>query len=142
MTDLQEWERQLQDQLADIRRESRQLADAVAGVRGRGEVRGVTVEVDTTGEITTLLIAPAAMQWSSTQLTSTILDCHRRARASAIQQVEKLVQSADPRIRTPLEELRRTSESTPTPRQPMTEDEIQAADDEYFLRRNQHDWSS
>ncbi|WP_216912444.1 hypothetical protein [Nocardia noduli] len=52
MTDIQEWEGQLEQELAEIRRSGDRLADAVAAVRGRGEGRGVLVEVDAGGDIT------------------------------------------------------------------------------------------
>ncbi|WP_433659166.1 hypothetical protein ACQPW1_43095 [Nocardia sp. CA-128927] len=134
MTDIQEWERQLEQDLADIRRSSAQLASAIAVVRGRGEVRGITIEVDADGDITNLQIAPAAMRWSGNQLTTVLLDCHRKARADARDKVEHLLSKADPRLGRQLP--RPHSEPTSTVRSHPTEEEIQRADDEYFERLN------
>ncbi|WP_378736084.1 hypothetical protein [Nocardia brasiliensis] len=140
MTDIQEWERQLKQDLADIRRSSAQLAIAIAVVRGRGEVRGVIIEVDADGDITNLQIAPAAMRWSGNQLTTTLLDCHRKARADARARVECLLTKADPRLGAQLPRPRSTP--APTDRSQPTEEEIQRADDDYFERMNRHGWTN
>ncbi|MBO0852404.1 MAG: hypothetical protein J2P18_01390 [Nocardia sp.] len=138
MTDLEAWERQLQDNLAELRRDSQQLADKAATVRGRGEVRGVLVEVDASGDITTLQIAPGAMQWTSKQLTTVLLDCHRKARADVKARIRRLVSKADPRLRNQLQHIRSTSTTAEQKRhqRPMTAQEAQDADDEYFAKRN------
>ncbi|MEV6135201.1 hypothetical protein AB0L63_03860 [Nocardia sp. NPDC051990] len=78
-TDIQEWERQLQRELTEIRSHSQQLAAAIAVVRGRGELRGVLVEVDADGDITDLQIAPGAMRSPSNQLAGVLRHCHRKA---------------------------------------------------------------
>ncbi|WP_109523597.1 MULTISPECIES: hypothetical protein [Nocardia] len=143
MTNLSDWERQLQHQLDEIRASTVKLTDAASKIRGRSEIRGLTVEVDVTGEITSLQIAPGAMQWSSTQLSSALLDCHRRARADAATKVEQLLQGVDPRLRAGIEELRGDHDrKKPEPRGQMSEDEIQAADDAYYERRNTQGWNS
>lgn len=141
MTDLTAWEQQLQHDLAEVRRNSQRLANAVAAVRGRGEVRGVAVEVNAAGDITNLQIAPAAMRWHNTQLTTALLDCHRRARADAKAKAEQIVQRADPRLQQPLRQLFAQQNSAPTPEthKEMTEAEIQAADD-LFERMNRLGW--
>ncbi|WP_330230291.1 YbaB/EbfC family nucleoid-associated protein [Nocardia sp. NBC_00508] len=142
MTDLTAWEQQLQHDLAEVRRNSQRLANAVAAVRGRGEVRGVAVEVNAAGDITNLQIAPAAMRWHNTQLTTALLDCHRRARADAKAKAEQIVQRADPRLQQPLRQLFAQQNSAPTPEthKEMTEAEIQAADDLFFERMNRLGW--
>lgn len=141
MSDLPNWEQQLHRDLAEIQSSAAELNRAVTAVRGRGEVPGVNIEVDTTGEITSLQIAPTAMRWTSTQLTQALLDCHRRARVDAKTRVEKLVRKADPRLRTSLDELQTTTGSPESsPRSPQTEEEIQAADDEFFQRMNERGW--
>ncbi|MFF7944549.1 hypothetical protein ACFZC5_32990 [Nocardia gamkensis] len=136
MTNLQEWEQRLQQDLAQIRRNGQQLAKQAASLRGRGEVRGVLIEVDTTGEITDLKIAPGAMKWTNTQLTNALLDCHRKARTEVRAKAEHLLQQADPRIRDQAKLL----ETPPTPTgqrsRPTSEADVQAADDAYFERRN------
>ncbi|MEV6321394.1 YbaB/EbfC family nucleoid-associated protein [Nocardia sp. NPDC051787] len=141
MTDLPAWEQQLQHNLAEIRRNSQRLANVVAAVRGRGEVRGVSVEVNAAGDITNLQIAPGAMRWHNTQLTSVLLDCHRRARADAKAKAEQIVQRADPRLQQPLRQLFAQTDCAPKPEsRQATEAEIQAADDAYFERMNRIGW--
>jgi hypothetical protein len=52
MTDLPAWERQLQQNLAGIRRSGENLAKSVASITGYAEVRGVVIEVSANGDIT------------------------------------------------------------------------------------------
>ncbi|MGO4613056.1 hypothetical protein AB4305_03770 [Nocardia sp. 2YAB30] len=137
MTDIDKWNERTQRELAEIRRTGQQLATAAAAIRGRGEVRGITVEVDMQGDITNLQIAPGAMRWSSTQLTAALLDGHRRARADAAAKAEKLLRTTDPRIRQQSQELKdELAKAQPAPRRPLTEHEVQEADDRYFERMN------
>ncbi len=136
MVDVSEWERQIEQQLAEIRQQGGRLAKSAAAVRGQGEVRGVSVEVDVAGEITNLQIAPAAMRWTNTQLTTALLDCHRRARADARKKLDRLVQRTDPRLRDQYTQTH-APVGEPPARQ-LTEEEIRAADDAYFERRNLH----
>ncbi|WP_435593876.1 hypothetical protein [Nocardia sp. bgisy118] len=144
MTDIVEWERQLEANLTEIRRNTAQLGKAVAAVRGRSQIPGLAVEVDAHGTITDLRITPGAMRWTNTQLAKAITDTHRRARADATAKTDRLLQTADPRIRHAAEQLR--SEPTPTPSpadpRPMSEKEIQAADDAYFEQRNREGWNA
>ncbi|PXX60384.1 hypothetical protein DFR70_110226 [Nocardia tenerifensis] len=140
MTSLAEWNERTQRELAEIRREGDRLAKAATAIRGRGEARGVVVEVNAEGDITNLQIAPGVMRWSSTQLTSTLLDCHRQARANAAAEAERILKAVDPRLQNQIRELK--GETTRLPRRddsgrPMTEEQIQAADDAYFDRMNQ-----
>ncbi|WP_433755813.1 YbaB/EbfC family nucleoid-associated protein [Nocardia sp. CA-135398] len=139
-TDIQEWERQLQRELAEIRSHSQQLAAAIAVVRGRSEARGVLVEVDADGDITDLQIAPGAMRSPSSQLTAVLRDCHRKARADAKAKVKHLVNKADPRIRDQLQRLGSGQKTPVEQREPKSEAEIQADDDAYFERMNQQGW--
>ncbi|GAB2727442.1 YbaB/EbfC family nucleoid-associated protein [Nocardia thraciensis] len=139
MTDLTAWEQRIQQTLADVRRSGIQLARALEKIRGRGEIRGVTVEVNAQGDITNLQIAPGAMRWNNTQLETALLDCHRRARAEAKSKAEGLLHKADPRLQQPMREL---LDDTPpnTKTRPRTENEIQAADDAFFERMNRTGW--
>lgn len=136
MVNLQEWEQQLQRRIAEIHHHGGQLATRAAAVRGRGEVNGIFVEVDATGDITNLQIAPGAMRWSSNQLTAALLECHRKARADAKAKTDRAIDEADPRIRTQLQQQRSPEAASPPGQAPFTENDIQAADDEYFERRN------
>ncbi|WP_280267945.1 hypothetical protein [Nocardia wallacei] len=138
MTDIQQWEQQLQQELTDIRAASRRLASNAAELRGRGEVRGVLVEIDTNGDITALQIAPGAMRWTSTQLTNALLDCHRKARADVKTKAERLIRKADPRIRDQAKALRDPQAADTNARQPKDEAAIQDADDAFYERRNLH----
>ncbi|WP_280267580.1 hypothetical protein [Nocardia wallacei] len=140
MTDIHAWEERLQSELAEIRRSSRQLARAVAEVRGRGEVRGVNLEVNADGDITSLQIAPGAMRWTGTQLTTALLDCHRQARTDAKKKVKRLARKADPRIRNQLSQLQTDQETTDTRNRLISEDDAREADDVYFERKNRDGW--
>ncbi|MFI5781463.1 hypothetical protein [Nocardia sp. NPDC051570] len=141
MTDMQAWEQQLQHDLTEIRRDNQRLIKASATLRGRGEVRGVIVEIDASGDITDLQIAPAAMRWSSGQLSQALIDCHQKARADAKAKAERLIDTADPRIREQLRQAREASTGPePEHHRSRTEEEIQAADDAYFERMNRHGW--
>ncbi|AFT99938.1 YbaB/EbfC family nucleoid-associated protein [Nocardia brasiliensis] len=139
MADIEAWERQLEHELAGIRRSSAQLANAIAAVRGRSEGHGVLVEVNADGDITTMQIAPAAMHWSRNQLSTVLIDCHRKARAEAKARVERILAKADPRLGRQLPQHR---EPPPAARAQLTEEEIQRADDEYFERMNRDGWSN
>ncbi|WP_024805336.1 hypothetical protein [Nocardia sp. BMG51109] len=141
MNYIDDWEHQLEHQLNDLRRSGQQLTDAAAEVRGRNVTRGVSIEVDATGDITSLQVAPAAMKWSAAQLATTIIDCHRKARADATTKTEQLISRSDPRIQGPIRDLRNTTEP-PDQRKPpqMSEAEIQDADDAYFERMNRGGW--
>ncbi|MFE9322516.1 hypothetical protein ACIHDR_24345 [Nocardia sp. NPDC052278] len=140
-TDIQEWERQLQRELTEIRSHSQQLAAAIALVRGRSEARGVLVEVSADGDITDLQIAPGTMHSPGSQLAAVLRDCHRNARADAKAKVKHLVNKADPRIRDQLQHLGGGEQKTPDEQRGLrSEAEIQAADDAYFERMNQQGW--
>jgi hypothetical protein len=141
MMDFSLWDENIRRDSAEIRDRGQKLAEAIAAVRGNGKVQGVSVEVDAGGDITDLQIAQGAMRWTSIQLTNALQDCHRKARADAKAKVDHLVTAADPRLRDQLQEARGTRR-TPEPRQrPMTEAEIQAADDAYFERMNRKGWN-
>ncbi|WP_216895622.1 YbaB/EbfC family nucleoid-associated protein [Nocardia alni] len=142
MVNLPEWERHLQQKLADIQRDGQQLASQAAAVRGRHEVSGVLVEVDANGDITSLQIAPGVMRWTSQQLTAALLDCHRKARADAKSKLARLASQASPRIQDQLTHARTRSAAPEQARHPLSEAEIQAADDHYFEKRNlQSGWT-
>ncbi|WP_054814829.1 hypothetical protein [Nocardia arizonensis] len=139
MTEIADWERRLQRELAEIRDIGARLAEDVAAVRGRGEVHGVLIDVDASGDITNLHIAPDAMRWSSNQLTNVLLDCHRKARAVAKTSVDRLIENSDPRIRGRIQPLQ-TKPSLNNRQRRSSEEEIEAADDAYFARRNRDGW--
>jgi DNA-binding protein YbaB len=135
MTDLSAWNNDMQQELADIQRRSRHLAATAAKVRGRGEVRGITVEVDPGGDITRLSIAPGMMRGSAEQLTAALLECHRRARQDAAARTQQILDKADPQLRIERNKLLSSNRTAPAAKA-MTEAEIQAADDAYFARIN------
>ncbi|PPJ31740.1 hypothetical protein C5E45_23045 [Nocardia nova] len=143
MADIREWEQRLQRELDEIRRSSRQLSEAVGSVRGRCQLQGLSVEVDANGNITDLQIAPGALRWTSEQLSRAIRSAHRKARADATARIENLVRRCEPRIREQFELLadRESTPPEPPPHRPMTEAEIQAADDAYFERMNRGGWT-
>ncbi|MFI2477822.1 YbaB/EbfC family nucleoid-associated protein [Nocardia xishanensis] len=144
MTELAEWERHLEAALAEIRYNTAQLKKAVESVRGTAQISGVAVEVDADGAITELRITPGAMRWSNTQLAKAITDVHQRARADATARTDRILNETNPRLRGAIQQLR----VEPNPGQaqrsapPMSEEEIQAADDAYYERRNREGWNS
>jgi hypothetical protein len=141
MTYLDEWEQQLQRDLDEIRSSTTKLTKAAAAIRGRSTVRGVAVEVDTAGAITHLHIPATAMKGTGAQLGDVLIEVHRRARVDAQAKAEQLMRTADPRLRAGIQELR--GEPAPAPAtqpKPMTEEEVQAADDAYFERMNKQGW--
>ncbi|WP_433204731.1 hypothetical protein ACQP1G_16535 [Nocardia sp. CA-107356] len=142
MTNIGDWEQRPEFELAEIRRGIQSVSDAMAGLRGRCDAFGVTVEVDIRGVITDLEIAPSAMQRSSAQLPTVLLDCHEKALEEATAKAEKLWQGVDLRARDVVkgqagERQRAYISGAPT----ITEkEEIQSADDEYFERMNRQGW--
>src|SRR6266568_3988173 len=142
MVNLPEWERQLQQEVAEIRRDGQQLTSQAAAVRGRNEIRGVLVEVDANGDITNLQIAPGVMRWTSEQLTAALLDCHRKARPDAHSKIARLAGRAHPRIRDQLQQAHASSAAPEREPRPLSDAEIEAADDAYFEKRNlQSGWT-
>ncbi|MFD0366249.1 hypothetical protein ACFQZZ_32850 [Nocardia sp. GCM10030253] len=72
--DIQEWERQLQRELAEIRSSSKHLADAIAVVRGRGEVpvsSSRSMRTATSPTCGSLLVPCVGLATSSPQRCST-----------------------------------------------------------------------
>ncbi|WP_433205128.1 hypothetical protein ACQP1G_17420 [Nocardia sp. CA-107356] len=141
MTNIGDWEQRPEFELAEIRRGIQSVSDAMAGLRGRCGAFGVTVEVDIRGVITDLEIVPSAMQRSSAQLATVLLDCHGKALEEATAKAEKLWQGVDLRVRDVVkgqagERQPAYISGAPT----MTEEEIQSADDEYFERKNRQGW--
>ncbi|MGK8489368.1 YbaB/EbfC family nucleoid-associated protein [Nocardia asiatica] len=143
MTNMEQWEQQLQQQLTAIRRQRERLSEKVAEFRGHGEVRGVLIEVDASGEITSLQIAPTAMKWTSSQLASAVRDCHSKARSDIKSKIERLLQKADPRLLAPAKLLLAPEATTSEHRRPLDDAAVQEADDAFFERRNLYGgWTS
>ncbi|MBW0273070.1 hypothetical protein ATM97_23585 [Nocardia sp. MH4] len=141
MTSAPDWDRELDERLRDIRHHAAEFSTALSRLRGHGTARGITVEVDATGDITSLRIAPGAMSWSAAQLSHVLVECHRSARTDIKAQAARLLQAADPQLRAGIEELQADSSNlASTAPAAMTEAEIQAADDAYFARLNGEDW--
>lgn len=138
--DIPEWERHLRGEVAEIDRSAKELAQNIATVRGQCEVPGIVVEVNGSGDITNLQIAPSAMRWTSEQLSNTLRACHRKARADATRKINRLIGQADSRIQQQVQRARGSQTASEPPRRPQTEEEIQAADDAYFQRMNGGDW--
>ncbi|WP_040871801.1 YbaB/EbfC family nucleoid-associated protein [Nocardia exalbida] len=143
MTNMGQWEQQLQQQLTEIRRHGEQLIEKAAELRGRGKDRGVLIEVDASGEITSLQIAPAVMNWTSSQLASAVRDCHSKARADIKSKIEGLLQKADPRLLHRSKLLLAPEARTSEHRRPLDEAAVREADDAFFERRNLYGgWTS
>ncbi|WP_174185762.1 YbaB/EbfC family nucleoid-associated protein [Nocardia barduliensis] len=143
MTNMGRWEQQLQQQLTEIRRHGERVTEKAAELRGHGEVRGVLMEVDASGEITSLRIAPAAMKWTSSQLAGAVRDCHSKARSDIKSKIERLLQKTDPRLLDQAKLLLAPEARSSEHRRPLDEAAVQEADDAFFERRNLYGgWTS
>ncbi|MEU1548959.1 YbaB/EbfC family nucleoid-associated protein [Nocardia sp. NPDC005745] len=143
MTNMGQWEQQLQQQLTEIRSHGERVTEKAADLRGHGEVRGVLIEVDASGEITSLHIAPAAMKWTSSQLASAVRDCHSKARSDIKSRIERLLQKVDPRLLDQAKVLLALEARTSEHRRPLDDAAVQEADDAFFERRNLYGgWTS
>ncbi|WP_159927751.1 MULTISPECIES: YbaB/EbfC family nucleoid-associated protein [Nocardia] len=143
MTNMGQWEQQLQQQLTEIRGHGERLTEKAAELRGHGEVRGVLIEVDAGGEITSLQIAPAAMKWASSQLASAVRDCHSKARSDIKSKIERLLKKADPSLLDQAKLLLAPEARTSEQRRSLDEAAAQEADDDFFERRNLYGgWTS
>ncbi|WP_280339751.1 YbaB/EbfC family nucleoid-associated protein [Nocardia neocaledoniensis] len=141
MSSTEDWDRELEEHLHDLRRSANEFSTALSRLRGHGTARGVAIEVDAKGDITSLQIAPSAMSRSPSQLSHALVEIHRRARSDIQTQTAKLLQTADPQLRLGIEELKGEPSQTSSIRPArLTEAEIQAADDAYFTRLNGEDW--
>ncbi|MGW5456366.1 MULTISPECIES: YbaB/EbfC family nucleoid-associated protein [Nocardia] len=141
MSSTEDWDRELEEHLRVLRRSANEFSTALSRLRGRGTARGVSIEVDANGDITSLQIAPSAMSWSSSQLSHALVEIHRSARSDIQTQTAKLLQTADPQLRLGIEGLNgEPSQTSSTERARLTEAEIQAADDAYFARLNGEEW--
>ncbi|WP_157106932.1 hypothetical protein [Nocardia arthritidis] len=101
------------------------------------------MEVDASGEISSLQIAPAAMKWTSSQLAGAVRDCHSKARSDIKSKIERLLQKADPRLLDQAKLLLAPEARTSQQRRPLDEAAAQEADDAFFERRNLYGgWTS
>ncbi|TDP42815.1 YbaB/EbfC family nucleoid-associated protein [Nocardia ignorata] len=137
MTARSDWNQEVQQQLEHLRAASEQLTRDAALLRGSSVSRGITVEVDSSGDILTLHIAPSLMRGDSTQLAALIRDCYKAARADVAAKSQHLIATADPHLKESLAAIASFGKATqnPMPRA-LTDEEIQAADDEYFRSLN------
>ena len=99
MSSAPDWDQELDERLRDIRRNATEFSTALSRLRGHGTARGVSIEVDSKGDITSLQIAPSAMSWSAAQLSHVLVECHRSARTDVEAQASRLLRAADPQLR-------------------------------------------
>ncbi|WP_433521621.1 hypothetical protein ACQPZ2_30530 [Nocardia pseudovaccinii] len=81
------------------------------------------------------------MKGTGAQLGDVLIEAHRRACVDAQTKADQLLRTADPRVSEVIHELKGEPAPTVEP-QPMTEEDIQAADDAYFERMNRNGWSA
>lgn len=131
--------------LADIRAKADLVRTTMAKIQGIGKAANGTIiaTVDAAGHLRALHL-PRDAHRLGPQLAELILEATAAAERHAAKQAATATQplTSDPRIRDGLEAIRETFPDTPEPskRKPMTEAEIQAADDAYFERMNRTGW--
>ncbi|MQY22291.1 YbaB/EbfC family nucleoid-associated protein [Nocardia macrotermitis] len=131
--------------LADIRAKADLVRTTMAKIQGVGKAANGTIvaTVDAAGHLRDLHL-PRDTSRLGTQLAQLILEATAAAERDAAKQAAAATRplTSDPRVQAGLEAIRETFPSTdePAKRKPMTEAEIQAADDAYFERMNGTGW--
>ncbi|WP_067665907.1 YbaB/EbfC family nucleoid-associated protein [Nocardia miyunensis] len=131
--------------LAEIRAKADRVRAAMAKIRGVGRAGNGTIfaTVDAAGRLRDLHL-PRDVSRLGPRLADLILEATTAAERDAAKQAAAATQplTGDPRVRTGIEAVRETITGTPRPAKtkPMTEQEIQAADDAYFERMNRTGW--
>lgn len=131
--------------LAEIRAKADRVRTAMVKIRGVGRAANGTIvaTVDAAGRLRDLHL-PRDVSRLGPRLADLILEATTAAERDAATKAAKATQplTRDPRVRAGLEGIRETIHGTPQPAKtkPMTEQEIQAADDAYFERMNRRGW--
>ncbi len=144
MADLGNWENEQRASLADMQRK----VDAVRSALGRVSVRASSrngelgVTVDAQGHVQNIRLTAQALRLGEKRLGQVLLETIQQAEADAAREAAKAAKplTGDRLIAETMKEARRMatgrSAAEPQARRPMTEEEIQAADDAYFERLN------
>ncbi|MFI9509084.1 YbaB/EbfC family nucleoid-associated protein [Nocardia sp. NPDC052566] len=132
----------------ELKVKANQARAALANIRGTGTAGNgtITAIVDSAGHLRDLQLTRDALRWG-TRLAAMILQATAAAEKDATAQAEQAMRplTADARVAAGLQTMRKTfgqQESQDQARRQMTEDEIQAADDEFFERRNRYGWNT
>ncbi|MGY2126392.1 YbaB/EbfC family nucleoid-associated protein [Nocardia gipuzkoensis] len=120
---------------------------ALDRIRGTGTAGNgtVTAIVDSAGHLRDLKLTRDAHRWGD-RLASLILQATAIAEQDAAAKAEKAMHPLihDERVEAGIKTIREAfgqAEPRPKPPRPMTEEEIQAADDAYFERMNRQGWN-
>ncbi|MBU3063126.1 YbaB/EbfC family nucleoid-associated protein [Nocardia sp. NEAU-G5] len=144
MADLEGWEAQQRAALAGMQQKVDVVRAALRRIKVRASSRNgeLGVTVDAQGHVRDIHLTAQALRLGENRLAQVLLETIQRAEADAARQaVEAARPLTDDRlIAEAVKEARHMttgkSSAGPPARQPMTEEEIQAADDAYFERLN------
>ncbi|MGW4326000.1 YbaB/EbfC family nucleoid-associated protein [Nocardia sp. NPDC004573] len=133
--------------LEEMKNKASQVKSALSRIRGIGTAGNgaITAIVDSAGHLRDLNLTRDAHRWGD-RLASLILQATTAAERDAATKAEKAMRPLihDERVEAGIKTIRETfgqAESRTKPTRPMTEDEIQAADDAYFERMNRQGWN-
>ncbi|MBU3066401.1 YbaB/EbfC family nucleoid-associated protein [Nocardia sp. NEAU-G5] len=144
MADLEAWETEQRAALAGVQQKVDVVRAALCRIKVRASSRngelGVTVNAQ--GHVRDIHLTAQALRLGETRLAQVLLETIQRAEADAARQAADAARplTDDRLISETMEEARRMttgkSSAEPPTRRPMSEQEIQAADDAYFERLN------
>ncbi|MBF6302992.1 YbaB/EbfC family nucleoid-associated protein [Nocardia amamiensis] len=133
--------------LEEMKTKASQVKSALGRVRGTGTAGNgtVTAIVDSAGHLRDLELTRDALRWGD-RLASLILQATAAAEKDAAAKAEQAMHPLihDERVEAGIKTIRETfgqAEPRTKPPRPMTEEEIQAADDAYFERMNRQGWN-
>ncbi|QBS41358.1 YbaB/EbfC family nucleoid-associated protein [Nocardia sp. CS682] len=134
--------------VAEIKAKSDQVRTALAGICGLGTAGNgaITATVDSAGHLRDLKLTPDALRFGG-RLASLIIQATALAEKDAATKAEVVMRplTSDRRVADGMRTVRATLQQGQQQRrsqQPMTDQEIQAADDAYFEQRNRDGWTS
>ena len=146
MADLDSWENEQRAVLQDMQRKVDSVKAAVSRIRVRASSRNgeLGVTVDAQGHVQDIHLTAQALRLGENHLAQVLLETIQQAETDAARQAAKAARplTKDPRIAEAVHEARQITGGRPSsqPGRPLTEDEIQAADDAYFERKNRRGW--
>ncbi|MGY5309182.1 YbaB/EbfC family nucleoid-associated protein [Nocardia gipuzkoensis] len=133
--------------LEEMKTRANQVKSALSRIRGIGIAGNgaITAIVDSAGHLRDLKLTRDAHRWGD-RLASLILQATAAAEKDAAAKAEKVMGPLihDERVEAGIKTIRETfgqAEPRTKPPTPMTEEEIQAADDAYFERMNRQGWN-
>ncbi|WP_405160790.1 YbaB/EbfC family nucleoid-associated protein [Nocardia sp. NBC_01499] len=131
--------------LAEIKTKTLKVQKALASIRGTGTAGNgtITAIVDSAGHLRDLKLSPDALRFGS-RLPGMIVQATAAAEKDAAAKANAAMRplTSDHRVEAGMQTIRETLGQAPPPSpRPMTDEEIQAADDAYFEQRNQHGWT-